>query len=62
MTRYDWQWSEVRSDIGGLDHVIDALIRPCMHKAFPLPPADHVLDDRFRVLLDALSQRSSEPD
>lgn len=36
---------------------IDALIRPGLHRAFPLPAEDHAGDDRFRVLLEALAHR-----
>lgn len=34
---------------------LDALIRPGLRRAFPLPCDD--ADDRFRELLDALAQR-----
>ncbi|TNC46441.1 hypothetical protein FHG66_19075 [Rubellimicrobium rubrum] len=58
MTRYNHQGLDTRSEF--IESAgIDALIRPCIHKAFPLPAEDHASDDRFRLLLDALAQRSS---
>ena len=38
---------------------IDALIRPGLRKAFPLP-AEGQGDEQFRLLLDALVQRKPE--
>ena len=57
MTRHDHQGLDPRSGFMKPGECIDALIRPCIRKAFPLPEADHDSDDRFRVLLQALAQR-----
>lgn len=59
MTRYNHQGLDTRSEFTESAGGIDALIRPCIHKAFPLPAEGHASDDRFRLLLDALAQRSS---
>ena len=36
---------------------IDACVRPCLRRAFPLPE-DHANNRMFRHLLDALAQRT----
>ena len=60
MTRHNHQELDTPSGFTEPGHCIDALIRPCIRKAFPLPAADNTNEDRFRVLLDALAQRGSE--
>ncbi|MBP1805210.1 hypothetical protein [Rubellimicrobium aerolatum] len=37
---------------------LDALIRPGLRRAYPLPEAGGPDEDRFQVLLDALARRS----
>ena len=59
MARYDHQFrddhdAEPRASLGDL-------IRPGLLKAFPLPAERPAPDDRFRLLLDALAQRSGQP-
>ena len=58
MTRYDRLPSESQYGVAETNTSMDALIRPCIRQAFPLPSADHPDDERFRLLLDALAQRS----
>ena len=57
MTRYDRLPSESRYGVAETSTSVDALIRPCIRQAYPLPAADHPHDERFRLLLDALAQR-----
>ena len=58
MTRYDRLPSEHLYAVAETSTSVDALIRPCIRQAYPLPAADHLDDERFRWLLDALAQRS----
>ena len=58
MTRYDRLPSEHRYGVAETSTSVDALIRPCIRQAFSLPATDHSDDERFRLLLDALAQRS----
>ena len=58
MTRYDRPPSNSLYGVAETSTSMDALIRPCIRQAFPLPPADHPDDERFRLLLGALAQRS----
>ncbi len=53
MTRYDRLPSENLYGVAETSTSVDALIRPCIRLAFPLPVADHHDDERFRLLLDA---------
>ena len=62
MTRYDRLPSQHLYGVAETSTSVDALVRPCIRQAFPLPPADHPHDERFRLLLDALAQRSSRTD
>ncbi len=62
MTRYDRLPSDSLYGVAETSTSVDALIRPCIRQAFPLPPADHPDDERFRLLLDALAQRSGRTD
>lgn len=58
MARYDFQHSDAFSRDAEIPTVFDDLIRPNLGRAFPLPVEGHGNDDRFRLLLDALAQRS----
>ena len=58
MTRYDRLPSDSLYGVAETSTSVDALIRPCIRQAFPLPVADHPDDERFCLLLDALAQRS----
>ena len=58
MARYDHQFWNDRSGDAETRTSIDTLIRPGLRRAFPLPTDNHAHDDRFRLLLEALAQRS----
>ena len=62
MTRYDRLPSDSLYGLAETSTSMDALIRPCIRQAFPLPTADHSDDERFRLLLEALAQRSGRTD
>ena len=62
MTRYDRPPSNSLYGVAETSTSMDALIRPCIRQAFPLPPADHPDDERFRLLLNALAQRRDRTD
>ena len=45
------------------DHsTMDELIGPGLKRAFPLPDRDHADDERFRLLLEALAERTRATD
>ena len=58
MNRHDYTQWDMRYGSAQTGTSMDALIRPCIRQAFPLPATDHSDDERFRLLLDALAQRS----
>ena len=57
MARHDHQFWDDQSGDAETRTSMDALIRPGLLRAFPVPADDHAHDDRFRLLLDALAQR-----
>jgi hypothetical protein len=50
--------SEAHSDVAETHTPIDALIRPGLRQAFPLPVTGQAADEQFTVLLWALAPRS----
>ena len=58
MARHDHQFWDDQSGDAETRTSMDSLIRPGLRRAFPLPADDHAHDDRFRLLLEALAQRS----
>ena len=57
MARHDYQYWDDQSGGAETRASMDALIRPGLLKAFPLPAEGQAHDDRFRLLLEALAQR-----
>lgn len=49
--------SDAPSDVADAHIPIDALIRPGLHQAFPLPATGQAADEKFTVLLRALAAR-----
>ena len=60
MARYDHQFKDDRARDAEPRASLGDLIRPGLLKAFPLPAEGPTPDDRFRLLLDALAQRSGD--
>ena len=60
MIRHDYIHSDTRYGPAQYGTSMDALIRPCIQQAFPLPADNDPGDERFRLLLDALAQRGRE--
>ena len=62
MIRHDHTQWDIRYGTAQTGTSMDALIRPCIRQAFPLPADDSPGDERFRLLLDALTHRGSGTD
>lgn len=54
MARYDFPHSVASSSDTETPPSFDALIRPNLDRAFPLPAPEEAHDERFRLLLDAI--------
>ena len=62
MIRHDHTQWDMRYGVAQSGTSMDALIRPCIRQAFPLPADDSPGDESFRVLLEALAQLGHEAD
>ena len=60
MMQYNQFFSDTRSGTDESGVALNALIRPCILQAFPLPAPDHPTDVKFELLLAALAQRRAE--
>ena len=56
MARYDFTHSDASSSDTETATSFDALIRPNLARAFPLPAPTRADDERFRLLLDAIGR------
>lgn len=61
MARHDPLRPNPWSDDAEAPPSTDVLIRPNLHRAFPLPAEDEAHDDKFRLLLEALAHRHGPP-
>ncbi len=57
MTRDDFPHTYVLTGSSETPSSIEACVRPCLRRAYPLPE-DHADDRMFRRVLDALAQRT----
>lgn len=55
MARHDRMFQDVHCEVADDRPAIDALIRPGLLRAFPLPRGGDAVEEQFRCLLEALS-------
>ena len=58
MSRHEVPQPSVRWTAAEDRSTMDELIRPGLRRAFPLPQDDQDRDERFRLLLEALAERT----